>query len=427
MNMYKIVKKGLVLCFGLMMSVIAMSQHYTLEQCYKDAEALSPISRQNLYYASIAELKQLNIKKSNLPQLSFSGQATFQSDVFELPFSIPGSESPVIPRDQYRAALVLQQTIYNGGSANKYRAVVEAENDVNKQQVEVDLYQIKQLLNQLYFGILLNQEKVNIIISGNKTMKSQLLELESLVKNGVLLKSNLYSVKKELLILDQQLIEAESDKLMLLRILEKWVGKEIDKGVPFAIPEVTISPEEQTINRPELLFFDVKSKQIEANKSMLAIRNHPKVVAFANGGVGSPNPYNFFKTGWSEFYMVGVKVQWSVFDYGRKNNDMKMLDYQKDILNSKKDNYLHLTEVNLIKNQQSIQKYEDLLMKDKEIVALQKEVVKEMYSQLNNGVITSTQYLTEVNGELRSQINMKIHELKLIESKIEVLTKSGNL
>lgn len=425
--MNKVFNKGIVLAFVLMMSLSAISQRYTLEQCYKDAEELSPLSKQKLYYESIAQLKQLNVKKGSLPQLSLSGQATYQSDVFELPFSIPGSESPVIPNDQYRAALAIQQKIYDGGSANIYREVIQAEYEVNRQQVEIDLYQIKQLLNQLYFGILLNQEKENIILSGKKTMEGQLLEMKSLVDNGVILKSNLYSVQKELLSLEQQLIETESDKGMLLHMMGKWIGKEINVALQFSIPEVAIPSEKQTINRPELLFFDVQAKQIEANKSMLAIRNHPKLFAFANGGVGSPNPYNFFETGWSEFYMVGVKMEWHVFDYGRKNNDLKMLEHQTNILNAKRDNYLHNTEVSLIQYHQSIQKYEKLLEKDKEIVALQKAVVDESHSQFNNGVITSTQYLNEVNGELRAQINMKIHELKLVESKIDLLTKSGNL
>ena len=420
-------KMGLIVLLSGYWHTNSFAQNYTLEQCQTDALQTSPVLKQKLYYESMASLELLNAKKSNLPQLTFSGQATYQSDVFQLPFTIPGSEPVVIPKDQYRATIGVQQKIYDGQSVSKNNELINAGNELNQQQVEVELYQIKSVINQLYFGILFFQEQESVIKSSQTTLQSQLKEVQSLVDNGVVLRSSLYSVKKELLILQQQLIELESNKAALMDMLSKWMDNPLEKGAILEVPTIAFKSEETEIKRPELLLFEMQKRQIEANKSLLGVSNSPKLFAFANGGVGNPNPYNFFQTDWSGFYMVGVKIEWNIFDYGRKNNNVKVLDNRALVLESKKENYLKLTAINLLQNDRDIQKYEALLDEDKEIMALQKVVVEESYSQLNNGIITSTQYLMEVNSAMRAEINMKIHELSLIKSKIDLLTNSGNL
>lgn len=419
--------KGIVVGIISLLSIPIYSQTYTLEQCHEEAAALSPINRQKAYNESIYELQRLNAGKSNLPQMVLSAQATYQSDVFELPFSPPGVENPEIPKDQYRAALTVQQKIFDGGTVKAGRQVVEANYTASQQLVEVDLYQIKDQINQVYFGILLLQEQGKILKANHESLSLKLKELESLVENGVVIKSNVLSLKKQLLLLEQQQTEVESNQNALIAILSKWLSKDVETNSTFVIPNLDKVSSDLSINTPYLGTFDAQSKVIEANKSFQSVRNSPKVFAFATGGVGSPNPYNFFETEFSEYYMLGLKLEWNIYDYGRKKNDLKVLEYQTEIINSKRDNYLRLTEISMINHIEDMDKYQRLIDQDSDILMLQKQVVSEAASQLDNGVITSTQYLTEVNNQLQIELNAKIHELKLVQSQIEYLTKSGNL
>gem|GEM_PF-2398992 len=47
-----------------------------------------------------------------------------------------------------------------------------------------------------------------------------------------------------------------------------------------------------------------------------------------------------------------------------------------------------------------IEKIQNLLPKDREIIALYEEIIKEMDLQLENGVITSTDYVNQLNEQL---------------------------
>ena len=412
---------------ALLITLPATSQVYTLQQCQDKAKEVSPLQQQKLYNESIAQLQEASANTANLPQLLLSAQASYQSDVFGLPFSFPGSEVPEIPKNQYRASLTVQQKLFDGGTTSKNKELIAAGYEASQSQLEVELYQITELINQLYFGLLLQQEREKIILANKEILSSKLKELESLVENGVLLKSNLFALQKQLLTLDQQLIEVRSGRTVLKQMLSKWLEEDISNDATFEIPVASKSVADLSINTPQLASFDASVKQFEASKSLQSIRNYPKVFAFATGGMGSPNPYNMFETDFADYYMVGLKLEWNIYDFGRKNNDIKVLNYQSQIVNSRRENYIKQTEIGLVQQSENVKKYQLMLEQDEEILKLQKEVVKEADSQLKNGVITSTQYITETNNQLQAELNAKIHELKLVESQIEYLTKSGNL
>ena len=412
---------------GLVLAIPAIGQEFTLEECQQKAQEVSPLQQQKLYNQSIRELRQANVNSTNLPQLQLSAQATYQSDVFALPFSIPGSEVPEIPKGQYRASLTIQQKLFDGGTARRNKELVNAESQARTQEVEVGLYQIVEHINQLYFGLLLQQEREKILLTHQETLNARLKEVESLVKHGVVLRSNLLALQKQLLTLDQQMIEIQSSKDVLRAMLSKWIDQEIGDEATYKIPDADEILADKELNTPQLSAFNSQIGKIEAAKSIQSVRNAPKLFAFATGGVGSPNPYNFFETDFSNYYMLGVKLEWNIYDYGRKKNDIKVLGHQAQMVNVQKENYIRTMEIGLMKQLEDTNMYEQLLDRDAEILMLQEQVVKEANAQLKNGVITSTQYLTEVNNQIEAQLNAKVHELKLIETKIQYLTKSGNL
>ena len=146
----------------------------------------------------------------------------------------------------------------------------------------------------------------------------------------------------------------------------------------------------------------------------------------ADGGIGSPNPYNVFETEPSGFFLAGVKLHWNIMDWGINKNDLEVLNLQKQIVVSRKDDFERRLAISLQEDSSEIRKLEALIEIDRQMLSLQQEIVKESYSQLRNGLITSTEYITEVNNETAARLNIKIHELDLIKSKVNLLIKSGN-
>ena len=418
--------KALLFCLFIFPAAV-LGQSLNLAQCYESAQQLSPVAQQKLYYQSIAGLKVSNANKLNLPMVRLAGQFTYQSDVFTLPNPQPGTDIPEIPKDQYQLSVGLNQKIYDGGVSKYSRQLAEAESEANQQQVEVELYQIKEVINQLYFGTLITQENIKILESVQELLNEQLLEVESQVRNGVILASNANIVKKQVLSTQQQLIALNQDKRQSLDMLAEWIGTPLSEDMQLEIPELKrLDPTTVSLNRPEMQLFELRKQQILASRNLASISNYPRISAFVNGGVGRPNPYNFFETDLNGFYITGVKLEWPIPDWGKKKNELKLLDLQNNIIDSELADFERNLSISLIRERSEILKLEALVVKDQEILALQLEIVQASYSQLQNGLITSTQYITEVNNETQARITTNIHELSLVQAKVDLLTKSGN-
>jgi deoxycytidylate deaminase len=74
-----------------------------------------------------------------------------------------------------------------------------------------------------------------------------------------------------------------------------------------------------------------------------------------------------------------------------------------------------------------IVKIEALIPKDREIAELRSGIVKTYASQLDHGVITATEYITELHAELEALLNLKVHEVQLARAKYDYLAAAGKL
>ncbi|WKX76839.1 hypothetical protein [Zobellia laminariae] len=105
----------------------------------------------------------------------------------------------------------------------------------------------------------------------------------------------------------------------------------------------------------------------------------------------------------------------------------KVLEINKEILSSKKEDFEKKINIASIRDKSSIDTYSQLIEKDKKILELQEDIVRKSYSQFQNGVITSTEYIIEVNKRTEAQLNLQIHGIQKIQSEINYLTTKGNL
>ena len=123
-------KKRIFLCaFCILITVFAVRaqspQQLTLADCYKQAEQNYPLIKQRELIAKTSEYNVDNIQKSYLPQLSFTGQATYQSTVTQIPIKVPGVNIPALSKDQYKAYGEINQVLYTGGELEQQKQLVE--------------------------------------------------------------------------------------------------------------------------------------------------------------------------------------------------------------------------------------------------------------------------------------------------------------
>ena len=119
----------------------------TIEEAHEMAVERSPLQKQRLYLESAAHLNSRSYKSINYPQLMLNAQASYQSDVFSLPFQVPGTDAPIIPQEQYKLGIDFYQNIYDGGMSRSATQIQDAKLNSDMQGLEVSFQQIREIIN----------------------------------------------------------------------------------------------------------------------------------------------------------------------------------------------------------------------------------------------------------------------------------------
>ena len=396
-------------------------QVITLQECYELAEINYPLAKQSQLFESQNQLDKDVISKGKLPQLSLDAQATYQSDVIEVPIPNAGIEPP--NKDQYRATLSVNQLIYNGGATDASLNLKSSQLKAKQKQVEVNLYQLKQKINQLYFSVLLTQETKLLLKNKQEQLEAKLKEVKSGITYGILLTASDKVLEAELLKLNQQFLETESNKASLIYTLSSIIGQPLNGSSIFQMPflQTEINTE---LNRPELELFNLKKEEIESTETLISKQNSPKLLGFATGGYGNPG-LNMLDNSFQPFYTVGVKLNWNVFDWNSNKKQRESLSINKEIVDSESETFKLNTNIELDQQQKEIAKIEGFISSDLDIINLRKEVLKSADSQLKNGVITSSAYITELTNLYEDENTLLKHTIQLQLAKANYNTIQG--
>ncbi len=422
---YKFLITMLILFNTVTATLYAQNNPVTLKECYKIAYENHPNSKQKDYYKSISSLKLENIGVNFLPQISLRGQATYQSDVTELVVNNPLFQPPVINKDQYRITMDVRQLIYDGSNTSSLKNTETKQVLVDEQKVEVDLFSLKQRINDLYFSVLLFQQRMRVNQLLINDLKSRIAETESRVKNELNLPANLYILQAQLIQTEQEMENLNSDREASLKMLSELIGYTIPEKTELEYPQhQAVVFDDNLSERPEYKLFDCQKEQLNSYSDVISSRILPKLSAFGQAGLGRPG-LNMLDNDFKPFYMVGLSVSWNPINWGADNNEKQIYQINQKIVDSQKETFEKNVKVSLEKYKSDMDKYENLIQKDEELITLREKIVESTYSQLQNGTITSTVYLTELNNKTQSQLMLETHKLQLLQAKINYLTTKG--
>ena len=424
-------RENLLLIFFLILwSVNAEAQKIvTLKECYNMAISTTALAGEKKTYADISALKDENLSKAWLPTLDANGSFMYNSSVVDFKDglgSVPGLAGMIntMPHEQYKITLDINQTIYDGGAIKGARKMENADLRINEKQTEADLYKLRNQVNGYFFNLLLVARQKDLLTNYLEVITKRIASMQSALSNGVITRSDIDVLTAEKLKLLQQAGENDLRKKSLLKLLSDITGTVIEESAEFILPADTAKLPGD-ITRPELQLFDLRNEQLSAGMKVIDSKRMPKAFGFATLGYGSPPGQNFFKDSFSPYYIVGAGVKWNIFDWSKVSNEKQMVVLQKSIIESRKadmtDNLSRLLES---KNAE-ISSIEMMLSTDIELIDLRKRITASAESQYENGTITATEYLNELNAERQAVINFEIHKINLSMARIEYLNISG--
>lgn len=402
------------------------SQDLKLENCQALARKNHPLLKQQGVIDELYQIHLKSINSSNLPQIDLTGKASYQSDVTKIDLNLPiqGVSFPHFSKDQYKLYIDIKEKIYDFGLTKNQKNIEVADKDINLQQNEVDLYKIKETVNSLFFNALALQQNDDILTLKKQSLDERIKVVSSAVKNGMSLPNELDELKAERVQTDQQQIELTMNKQTTLAILSIITGTNIDQNTALEEPKPA-DTNSSADNRPEKKLFMLQKNKLEQSELLLKSSHKPYLFAFAQAGYGRPG-LNMFSNSFTDWYIGGIGLSWNLWDGSKTKHDRKALEIQKKNIDIADENFERSINISLTQEKNNISKLEILLMSDRELVNLKEKIVKRSASSLDNGTITSADYIRDLNSALQAKATQNIHNLQLIESKINYNTILGN-
>ena len=404
-------------------SVYSQEQPITLDRCLQQAELQFPLLKQKDLYGKIANYNQENFKTNFLPQTNLNGQASWQSDVTKVPINIPNLKIPTPSSDTYKLTLDVNQLIFDAGSTKLQEELEKINLDLNRQGVDVEIYKLRDRVSQIFFGILLLKENEEALKVTRGDIESRENKIESQVNHGAMLASNLTVLQVEVLKIEQALAELKYSQESLIQSLVELTGINMTTVSVFLLPENNIDGATD-VKRPELKLFDLQKDRLTGMDKLTETKTKPRLLGFGTLGYGRPG-LNMLSNDFKGYAMLGAKVSWNVWNWNQTNNERQVFGVQKNIIETQKESFNQNLKITLQSNRSEINKYQSLIETDNRIIQLRNDITLSSSSQLDNGVITSSEYLTEVNAELQARLNLKTHQIKLSQARINYLITLG--
>jgi outer membrane protein TolC len=404
----------------------------TLDHCQQQAAANYPSVRQIVLQDESFALKIKNLNKNYWPQVNVNGQLSYQSEVTVVDINIPENPyfsgedlaPPPVSKDWYKLTLDINQVIYDGGMTSLNKTLEETNLLLDKQAVEVELQQLKEMVNDVYFNILLLQERKKLLEVVRDELQAKLVQVESGVRNGILTESDADVLKAEKIRISQQLIEMSTGIETGMTMLQELTLIPISTLNHFPVPDIITDPSVYSNQRPEYELLALQQNRLSAMDGLAVSRLRPKLSGFGQLGYGRPG-LNMLLNEFDPFYIFGARLTWNFWNWNQTKRERELLGLQKDIIETKKETFDKNLKVSSERYKGDIRKYEQLLQTDEEIIALRANVVRRASSQLDNGVITATDYMTEVNAETQARLDQETHRVMLVKAKVAYTTVLG--
>ncbi|MBH1960651.1 MAG: TolC family protein [Flavobacteriia bacterium] len=406
----KILKSLITLTFLLNISLNAQ-QTITLDECQQLAKANYPLIKRNALIEKTRDYTVENASKGWLPQINVIGQATYQNEVTQLPINIPNMSVEPLSKDQYKIYADIQQTVYDGGMISNQKKIAQIQSETEVQKNEVELNKLEERINQIYFGILQSQEQLLQTEITENDLENGLKKAEAQLQYGAILRSQVDVLKAQIISLEQRKIELQSLRKNFINMLAVFIKKNIEEQTLFRKPEKLLLTEEN--NRAELKVFDLQQKILETQKDIIESKNLPKLGAFFQGGYGKPG-FNMLRNEFDLFYIGGARLQIPITGFYTKKNEIALLDTQQQDVEIQKENFVFNQKFSTIQNNGDLEKLQKLIDKDSELIALRQSIKKASLAQLENGVISTSDYLREVNAEEQARIQKVLHETQFL-------------
>lgn len=404
----------------------------TLGALHRAAMAADPRLEQLELRASATELRIDELRSAWWPQLAVAAEGTLQSDVPSVPLTLPDVSVPEPPAERYRAALELDQLVYDAGATRRSEAVERVALDERRAEVRTELYRLRAEVDRAYFSSLLLEARAVEAAALVEDLEARLALVRAQAAEGAALPADTAALRAELLEAEQRRLELTAERRAARAVLRDLTGRAVDEDDVLAPPELTRSVERameaggpaEVRRRPEYDRFDFARDRLANEAERTASETSPRIRAFGRAGWGRPG-LDFFADDAEPFWTVGVRVRWQPWDRGAEARERRILELERRVLDTEEAAFTDRLEREIHDDLEAMEQLRTALELDDEIVTLREQVERRARAQLRERAVPPSVYVEARNDLLEARVARERHRLELARVHARYLRRLG--
>ena len=412
-------KKSILITLLSALCALGQAQTLTLEECYELARANFPQVRRLQLIERTRDCNLANAAKGWLPQLALTGKAQVQSDVTQLPFDfkqlgLGNIDIPTPDKDQYALSLDLNQTIYDGGAISSSKDLAGKQADVERGETEVSLYALRGRVNELFFSILLVDERLRLHHYYMDNLRLAAERIAACVQHGTAVESDVWAVEAEQASAERTQVELKGRRAAYMQMLSLLIGKTLGAEAELARPKADFSETAGNF-RPELSLFQAREAHIDARQKQLDTALRPKLGLFASGSYGRPG-LNIFERDFGFYGVIGARLTWNFSPLYTRRTDRRLLEIQRENVAADRETFLLNNDIDAANHRSAMKRISDQITYDDRIIRLRADLTKARADKLELGAATATDLMRDMNDEQAARLEKAYHELQLLQT-----------
>ncbi len=400
----------------------------TLEECYSLAEENLPTKKTYSIYEEQNRLEEKIIKSVYLPKMILNTEVKYLSDVTKLDLDLPANLSNSIKietpsKEQYQAYIDIKQLIYDGGVSNIQRKISKNKKELNHRMVNSTLYNTRSDVNRYFFSILLLRQSLKTFRNMKEVLCENKKVVESCIKNGIAVKSDIDQIDSEIIKLEQKISENEIIENSIRKSLEEMLNITTTIETEFELPKFDLN-KSTVYKRPEFEILKTQSKLFDLNIKQLNSTLRPKAFGFGRAGYGKPG-LNMLKDELSPFYILGVGASWKIYDWQETKHKKNIYRLQKRLVETRSETLKQQIRIKSATIKGEIARFDDMIKKDKRLIELLESISARTASELKNGVSKTSDYIRDFNAVVNAKISMETHKIRSVQQKVNYRFLTG--
>lgn len=387
-----------------------------LEELMDSAEKSHPSLAKRPLLEKSRELQRSRLSRGYLPRLSLGGRATWQSAVTEVDVPVPGISITPPQKDQYRATLDLEQTIWDGGVISDQKKLVESKVKVEQEKVALEWYQVRERILDLYFSGIVQQE----LKSQGKSLQQHIATLiektRLLVEQGLAIERDVLLLEARQLEARKAIVDAEENLNSIRKSLAELTGKSLPESTVLAAPTDSCpkallkAPEVATLKRPELDVLRAEEDLLDAQEIVARAGDRPKLGAFATAGYGRPG-LNMLSDEF-DFYFIGgveLKIPLTYLYAGTHQNGDRQVALQRSILARQRDSLMLQVKVEHEGKSTALDRLNQILSLDEQLLKVRENARKQTEVQVELGTASTSDLVSDLTQEDQAKSQRTVH------------------